>query len=409
MTATRIALFDSAIGTCGIAWNRAGIAGINLPEATPARTLERLSERFNAAALDAPSTTVRRVIRQIEALLAGKPVKFHAVSLDMRGVPAFHQAVYDVVRTIPAGGTLSYGEVARCLGNPGAARAVGQAMGRNPFPIIVPCHRVVAANGKLGGYSANGGVATKLRLLQIERGRSGPTAKSAARGRPARAVNAASPPSARTKTRVTSRARNHLRAVDTTMAKLIEQVGPCRLAVNRTHDLFLALAEAIVYQQLHGKAAATIFKRVCSLFPHAGEYFTASDIARCADDRLRQAGLSRNKLLALRDLSDKVLDGSLPDIHSLDRLDNERIIEQLTTVRGIGRWTVEMLLIFRLGRPDVLPVDDFGVRKGFMLTYQLAAMPSPKELKIYGERWAPYRSFAAWYLWQSTDQRTSGV
>jgi O-6-methylguanine DNA methyltransferase len=163
-----IAPFDTSIGTCGIAWNMVGIAGINLPEATPGILLQRLHERFEGATESAPSTKVQRVIKQIQALLSGKAVNFNAVSLDMHGVPEFHQRVYELVRTIPAGSTLSYGEVAQRLGKPGAARAVGQAMGRNPFPIIVPCHRVVAANGKLGGFTASGGSSTKLRLLQVE-------------------------------------------------------------------------------------------------------------------------------------------------------------------------------------------------------------------------------------------------
>jgi len=163
-----IALFDTAIGTCGIAWNTNGIAGINLPDATPAKVLQRLHERFEGAIESAPSTKVQIVIQQIQALLAGKAVNFNGVLLDMHGVPEFHQRVYELVRTIPVGSTLSYGEVAQRLDKPGAARAVGQAMGRNPFPIIVPCHRVVAANGKLGGFTASGGSSTKLRLLQVE-------------------------------------------------------------------------------------------------------------------------------------------------------------------------------------------------------------------------------------------------
>jgi methylated-DNA-[protein]-cysteine S-methyltransferase len=169
MNNTHIALFDTALGTCGIAWNTYGIAGINLPEATPAHLHQRLHERFDGATESAPSTNVQSVIKQIQALLSGKAVNFKAVPLDMHGVPEFHQRVYELVRAIPAGSTLSYGEVALRLGKRGAARAVGQAMGRNPFPIIVPCHRVVAANGKLGGFTANGGSSTKLRLLQVER------------------------------------------------------------------------------------------------------------------------------------------------------------------------------------------------------------------------------------------------
>lgn len=195
----------------------------------------------------------------------------------------------------------------------------------------------------------------------------------------------------------------HLRSVDPELAALIARIGPCRLTVNRDSDLFLALARAIVYQQLHGKAAASIFGRIGDLFPKSGPHFTARDIARSPDEGLRSAGLSRNKLLALRDLSAKVLDGTLPDIAELEHWEDERIIEVLTTVRGIGRWTVEMLLMFRLGRADVLPVDDFGVRKGFMLLRGLDEMPTPKDLKAQGECWAPYRSIASWYLWRAAD------
>jgi 3-methyladenine DNA glycosylase/8-oxoguanine DNA glycosylase len=202
----------------------------------------------------------------------------------------------------------------------------------------------------------------------------------------------------------TRKALNHLRKADPVLASLIKRIGPCRMEVNETHDLFLALARAIVYQQLHGKAAATILQRVCDLFPRSGAGFTAKDIMRCADDKLRAAGLSRNKLLALRDLSAKTLDGTLPMLDDLHALDDETIIEKLTTVRGIGRWTVEMLLMFRLGRPDVLPVDDFGVRKGFMLAFNKRKMPTPKQLAAYGKRWAPYRSVASWYLWRAADQ-----
>jgi 3-methyladenine DNA glycosylase/8-oxoguanine DNA glycosylase len=202
----------------------------------------------------------------------------------------------------------------------------------------------------------------------------------------------------------TRAALKHLRASDEKLAALIERIGPFRMELNETHDLFLALARAIVYQQLHGKAAATILQRVCDLFPRSGAGFTAKDILRCADDKLRGAGLSQNKMLALRDLASKTLDGTLPAMDELHALDDDTIIEKLITVRGIGRWTVEMLLMFRLGRPDVLPVDDFGVRKGFMVAFNKRQMPTPKQLAAYGERWAPYRSVASWYLWRAADQ-----
>ncbi len=207
----------------------------------------------------------------------------------------------------------------------------------------------------------------------------------------------------------TRTALKHLRASDTKLAALIDRIGPFRMERNETHDLFLALARAIVYQQLHGKAAATILQRVCDLFPRSGEGFTAKDILRCADDKLRGAGLSQNKMLALRDLASKTLDGTLPAMDELHTLDDAAIIERLITVRGIGRWTVEMLLMFRLGRPDVLPVDDFGVRKGFMLAYQKRAMPTPRQLAVHGARWSPYRTVASWYMWRAADETKAVV
>ena len=271
----------------------------------------------------------------------------------MEQVPPFHRRVYETARSIAPGQTLSYGDLAARLGQPGAARAVGQALGKNPFALVVPCHRVLAADGRMGGFSANGGVTTKLRLLSIERdgtrlnGTAAPELTAAELGYDPVAAVA------------------HLRDADSALARLIDTVGPFRMRVDRTSSLFLALAEAIVYQQLTGKAAATIFARVQALFPRAHEGLNPAHIRRASDEKLRGAGLSRNKLLSLRDLAEKTLAGVLPSLEEVHALDDEAIVERLTQVRGIGRWTVEMLLIFRLGRADVLPVDDYGVRKGF--------------------------------------------
>src|SRR5207302_5142309 len=155
-------------GRCGIAWGECGVAGVQLPEAGEAETRARMLHRFPAAGETAPPPEVQQTIERIVALLRGEASDLSTVALDMDGVPEFHRRVYDAARTIPPGGTLSYGDIARRVGAPGAARAVGQALGRNPFPIVVPCHRVLAAGGKIGGFSAQGGVATKLRMLAIE-------------------------------------------------------------------------------------------------------------------------------------------------------------------------------------------------------------------------------------------------
>jgi len=168
MMETSLALFDTAIGTCAIAWGERGLLGVQLPEADATRTRARMRRRFPGARETTPPAQVQRAIDGIVALIGGEAVDFSAVTLDMEQLPPFPRRVYEVVRTIPCGTTLTYGEIAKRLGAPVEARDVGEAMGRNPFPIIIPCHRVLAAGGKLGGFSAPGGVATKRRLLAIE-------------------------------------------------------------------------------------------------------------------------------------------------------------------------------------------------------------------------------------------------
>jgi methylated-DNA-[protein]-cysteine S-methyltransferase len=163
------ALFDTAIGRCGIGWGGRGLVCVQLPEAREAATRARVLQRCPDAREASPPPDVRRAIDGIVALLRGEAVDLSSVALDMDRVPSSHRRVYQVARTIPPGATLTYGDVAERIGAPGASRAVGQALGRNPFPIVVPCHRVIAAGGKIGGFSANGGVTTKRRLLSIER------------------------------------------------------------------------------------------------------------------------------------------------------------------------------------------------------------------------------------------------
>jgi methylated-DNA-[protein]-cysteine S-methyltransferase len=165
---TGLALFDTAIGCCGIAWGPRGITGVQLPEGSAPATRARLLRRFPEAREAPPPPDTQRAIDGIVALLRGERSALDGVALDMEGVPEFNRRVYEVARTIPWGATLSYGEIAKRLGDPAAARDVGQALGRNPFAIVVPCHRVLAAGGKWGGFSARGGVATKRRLLSIE-------------------------------------------------------------------------------------------------------------------------------------------------------------------------------------------------------------------------------------------------
>ncbi len=168
MSATGFALFDTAIGPCGIAWDEAGLVGVQLPEANQDAARARLARRFAQSSEETPPPDVQAAIDAIKALLAGEPRDLADIPLNMDRVPAFNREVYDVARSIPPGGTLSYGEIAARIGQPDAAREVGVAMGRNPFPIVVPCHRVLAAGGKIGGFSAHGGIQAKRKLLAIE-------------------------------------------------------------------------------------------------------------------------------------------------------------------------------------------------------------------------------------------------
>ena len=165
---------------------------------------------------------------------------------------------------------------------------------------------------------------------------------------------------------------------------------------------FDALAESIAYQQLSGKAAATIFGRVRALYPKR-KWLDPEQLLATSDETLRAAGLSRAKTAALKDLAAKTLDGTVPSGRALILMTDDEIITRLTTVRGIGRWTVEMLLLFDLGRLDVWPVDDYGVRKGFAKTFGRRKLPTPKQLMKLGEKWRPYRSVAAWYFWRALD------
>jgi methylated-DNA-[protein]-cysteine S-methyltransferase len=173
MSTEGLALFETAIGACGIVWSTGGIVGVQLSEADGARTRARMMRRFPTAVEAPPPAKIGRAIDGIVALLAGQPSDLWSVVLDMDGVPAFERRVYAIARTIPPGATTTYGEIAARLGDAGAARAVGRALGRNPFAIVVPCHRVLGANGRAGGFSASGGALTKMRLLTIERAHTG--------------------------------------------------------------------------------------------------------------------------------------------------------------------------------------------------------------------------------------------
>lgn len=196
------------------------------------------------------------------------------------------------------------------------------------------------------------------------------------------------------------RSVNALKRIDPTLARIIEAVGTCRLQTRAEGTHFHALARAIVFQQLSGKAAGTIFGRLNALYP--GGAATPDGIMATSDEALRAVGLSRQKIGYLRDLSSKVLSGDLP-LDAVESMDDDDLIAHLVQVKGIGRWTAQMFLMFRLGRPDVLPELDLGIQNAIRRAYRMRKRPTPKQVKKIGAKWSPHSSVACWYLWRSLE------
>lgn len=203
-------------------------------------------------------------------------------------------------------------------------------------------------------------------------------------------------------------AAEHLLRADKKFARIIKRVGACPIKPRRGVQPWQALVRSVAYQQLNGRAAETIFKRFLALFPGSA-FPTPGQILEMTDMRLRSAGLSRAKVAAIKDIAAKTIEGVVPDRRATSKCSDAEIIARLTTIRGVGPWTVEMLLMFTLARPDVLPVTDYGVRTGFAILHGLKKLPAPKELLAYGERWRPFRSAAAWYLWRVVDMAREGA
>jgi 3-methyladenine DNA glycosylase/8-oxoguanine DNA glycosylase len=254
-------------------------------------------------------------------------------------------------------------------------------MATNPWPIVVPCHRVFGTAG-FGDYSAGSGVHTKLRLLWRE-------------GYRGRTSNVAFDEHA---------AVAHLRAADPRLGEWIDRIGPFTMQAAAPGPRggvapFAALAKAIISQQLSGKAAATIYGRVASLLGD-GELRDAAAVLSLPKAKLRDAGLSENKALALIDLAEHARAGTLPSRSEMQAMSDEEIVVALAGIRGIGRWSAQMLLMFYLGRPNVLPVADLGVQKGFALAYGRRGLPTPRTIERAARAWAPFASVASWYMWR---------
>jgi DNA-3-methyladenine glycosylase II len=192
----------------------------------------------------------------------------------------------------------------------------------------------------------------------------------------------------------------HLCKNDRRLARLIEKCVEFKLDIEAAQSPYEALLEAIAYQSISGKAAATIFARIEALGAN-GRCPTPQEILHTRKSVLRKAGLSFAKIAAVKDLAQKTIEGTVPTLAEAEKMSDQELVDRLISVRGIGAWTVEMFLIFRLGRPDVLPIHDYGVQKGFALTYAKKQIPKPRELAQFGERWRPYRTVASWYMWRA--------
>ena len=195
----------------------------------------------------------------------------------------------------------------------------------------------------------------------------------------------------------------HLRHADPELGALIDRAGPFVMELKKAPSVFAALAEVIVYQQLSNKAAATIFGRLCAHFPRGVRGLTAERLAGLSDARVRACGISRPKLKGLRDLARRTARGEVPTLAATRKMSDADIAAALVAIHGIGRWSAEMFLMFRLGRPDVLPVDDYSLRKAYARAFNKRKLPTPEALARHGARWSPYRTVASWYLWRALD------
>jgi O-6-methylguanine DNA methyltransferase len=376
-------IFPTALGHCGISWQPDGVITFLLPEPTSSRIQQELQSttavQFAAAKLP---VWIRALIQQVKRHMKGQLQDFSAVPVVVQNATPFTQTVYAEAQKIPAGSVISYAQLAERLGKPGAMRAVGTALGKNPVPLIIPCHRIIAASGKLGGFSSNGGVETKKILLACE---------GVSLEKPRVLAGAAQ----------WRDAVQHLQR-DKSMKQLISRVGPIPFKPKQNEDPLEAFIDAIVSQQLSTKVAATILKRVHALANLKGKP-SAKKILALPDGDLRAAGLSGMKVSYLKDLAQHSVDRKLPTLAEVKKLSNEQLVQRFTAVKGIGRWSVEMYLIFDLGRADVFPVDDYGIRKSIAQLHGLTELPPAKQMMQYGEQWKPYRSVASLYLWRSLD------
>lgn len=357
----------------GLVWGPAGVRRLIL-----GRDVETvrgmLGENDLAPLRKRPTGAAARLVQRIRAHLKGRNDDFLDVPVDLGRQSEFGRRVLDRLREVPPGRTTTYGELASASGRPGAARAVGRIMGANPVPLIVPCHRCLGKDGSLTGFSTEGGLQFKARLLQREGFVANPRYEEGL---------------------------NHLRRADPVLARIINKAGPYRPLPDKPQPPWDTLVTAIIHQQLSVKAGRTIADRVRRLTPGRRQP-TAAQILALSPEKLRAAGLSGQKVSYVVDLAARVQDGSLR-LNDLKKMSDEEVIQELTKVRGIGRWSAQMHLIFHLDRLDVLPTGDLGLRMAAARFYGLEEYATPSELEEIATPWAPFRSMGSWFLWRGLE------
>jgi len=374
------AVLETPLGPCALEWSDAGVQRLTFGRDAQVRR-QRLAARGAVEAERLPRF-VRDAVGRLRRHLSGWPQDFSRVPVDLpRASPALH-AVAQALRGTPAGATEEASALAARLALSEAQ--LRRLLSRNPLPVLLPGHRLLGPEGQVGAWG--GGESLQERLLGLE-------------------SMAHLPLHSRDGQPVTPRVQQvleSLRRKDPALGDVMQRVGDYRLTLRRGHSPYEALARSIVGQQISGRAAQAILLRLAAVFGTPGVPPPES-IRQAPDRQLRAAGLSAGKARAFRDLAAHALAGEVPGWAVLRRWPDERILTTLTRIHGIGRWTVQMVLMFRLGRPDVLPLGDLGIRKGYARAFGRDRLPSTRELQRRGWRWRPYRSVASWYLWRALE------
>lgn len=352
-------LFATRLGTVEARWTNGAVSSLQL-----------LPDQRG----DSP---VSSLARRVASHLQGECHDFLDVETHYPNSTEFACAVYDQLRKVQPGRTVTYGELAAEMGKPRAAQAVGNALGKNPILIVVPCHRVIGKGKNRGGFSAPGGLDTKELLLAAEG---------------VGTVSLWEPGEL-------EKGYNHLLGCPQ-LGPVVKKVGPCPLRPLYPDSPFGALARAIIYQQLATPAAQAIEARVKQL--GSDPFPTAEELQSLPETSLRNAGLSGTKVATLKRLSQATLQGDLePGILRL--LPNRLVEERVSSLKGLGPWTAQMFLLFHLGRRNILPTGDLGIRRGFEKVFNLNRRPSVRFMESRARSWQPYRSLASWYLWRSLE------